>query len=559
MSITVQDQISRLRKAHNAIGMIICDHDTLERTRAALTKQLKDLYRPAFEDQDRILIVLQKDFYTPSSRAGQILQLLQHIIQEIDISNYFISLISTNPNIESEALFVQQQISIDPVPLNLHPCIGQFERIDLDHEIFQGKLQISTDFADKLAAIDSHLQSKIVDDPVFCMMPWVGINIEPDSSVRPCCEFTRTDTLGNLKKNNLSEIWKSPDWKQLREQMLQGQAPRSCQSCYHKESLGRDSLRQYINREFAHRVPEIAVTHLGETGTLQLGYLDVRYNNLCNLTCRSCDSKQSSSWAQIHNQVYPNETIAHSLLTIDHGQDQIFDELTRHLSSVEKIYFAGGEPLIIENFYKVLNILDADNRHDVELIYNTNLTRLTLKDRNITDLWKKFKRVVVIASLDGMEQRGEYLRAGSNWSTILSNARTIKSQCPHVNFYISATTGLINALHVPDFHRSMIDQGLIAPEDFNLQLLYRPEWMSLRNAPSLLKQRVIERYNQHLDWLHPLDKLGRATSGFVSVIGFCQEDGIYDKENFWNKASNLDGFFRTHLYDCFPELRDLGL
>jgi hypothetical protein len=42
--------------------------------------------------------------------------------------------------------------------------------------------------------------------------------------------------------------------------------------------------------------------------------------------------------------------------------------------------------------------------------------------------------------------------------------------CPQVDFYISSTVGLINALTHTDFHRSWVEQGLIKPQDFNFNL-----------------------------------------------------------------------------------------
>ena len=46
--------------------------------------------------------------------------------------------------------------------------------------------------------------------------------------------------------------------------------------------------------------------------------------------------------------------------------------------------------------------------------------------------------------------------------------------CPNVDFYISSTVGLINALHIADFHRELGRQGLIKPQDFNFNLLQYP-------------------------------------------------------------------------------------
>ena len=73
-----------------------------------------------------------------------------------------------------------------------------------------------------------------------------------------------------------------------------------------------------------------------------------------------------------------------------------------HIDYVEQIYFAGGEPLIMDEHYRILEELERRGMFDVRLVYNTNFTQVRLKDRYVFDFWKKFKNVSVGASLDAM-------------------------------------------------------------------------------------------------------------------------------------------------------------
>jgi radical SAM protein with 4Fe4S-binding SPASM domain len=550
---SLTDQIQLLSSTYTILGTVNCDYDDVEWAKVDLYDQLKSLHKTSYENDERIIITITKDFYAPRQSEGSLLQLIQVILQEIDISNYFVCLLSTNSNIVEEYEAVHAKISIDPVPVNIFCCQGLFEKNYLSGATFIGKMQTanhqSLNMADK---------KKLFENKVFCIMPWVGMYIRPDNRVAPCCEFDKNQFLGRLDQHPLPDIWNSDQWKKLRNDLFNNRAPDACNACYHKESLGRDSLRNSINRDFAHKIDFVNRSAAAEfTMPLHLGYFDIRYSNLCNLTCRSCNPVLSSSWAQIHGAIFGSETKA--LLKIENTTGDIRDQIKSMLPQIEKIYFAGGEPTMIDDCYEILMDLDRLNRNDVHLVFNTNLTRLGLKHWDLLDLWQKFSKVTILASLDGMEQRGEYLRSGSKWQTIEANARKIKTNCPHVDFYVSCTTGLINALHVPDFHQTWVAKGLINPQDFNLQILYGPEWMSLKNSPNKLKQKVVDRYLRHLEWLRPVDQLGRATSGFESVISFAQESGAYDKQKFWANVSRLDTFFNSDLFNCFPELRDLDL
>lgn len=550
---TIADQIASLSSAHDIIGTIDCDYDDLEWAKIDLYDRFKALHSDRYEDNQRILITLKKDFYSPLQSHGSLIKVIQIMLHEIDISNFFICLLSTNPDIISEYATVHASTSIDTVPVNVFVCDGSFDRISLQNESFTGKMQMYN--SQSLAIAD---KKRVFQDKIFCMMPWVGVYISPDNRVSPCCEFDRNSFLGKINEQDLTAIYNSEQWKRLRNDMFNGRAPPACHTCYHKESLGRDSLRNSINRDFAHRMPMVHASVANDFHMpLDIGYFDIRYNNLCNLTCRSCSPILSSSWAQLNLKASRSPSSA--LLTIDNSITKLDDQILSMLPHVEKIYFAGGEPTMIEIFYKILQELIRLDQTQVHLVYNTNLTRLSLKQWDILDLWKKFSRISVLGSLDGMDRRGEYLRAGSNWSIIEANVRKLKTECPKIDFYVSCTTGLINALHVPDFHMDWVSKGLIQPQDFNLQILYVPEWMSLKHAPDKLKKKVINRYLQHLEWLEPRDQLGRASSGFRSVISFAQEDGVYNRDNFWQQVQRLDRMFDTDLYGCFPELQESDL
>jgi hypothetical protein len=41
-------------------------------------------------------------------------------------------------------------------------------------------------------------------------------------------------------------------------------------------------------------------------------------------------------------------------------------------------------------------------------------------------MWKKFKKVVVIVSTDGVGDRYEYFRTGAKWATVEKNMRLFK-------------------------------------------------------------------------------------------------------------------------------------
>jgi sulfatase maturation enzyme AslB (radical SAM superfamily) len=236
----------------------------------------------------------------------------------------------------------------------------------------------------------------------------------------------------------------------------------------------------------------------------------------------------------------------------------MWEQLVPHLDYVEQIYFAGGEPLMMKEHYNILDELERRGRFDVRLIYNTNFTHTRLKDRTVFDYWRKFDSVAVGASLDAMGPRAEYIRKGTEWDQVERNREQMLETCPCVDFYISPTLSIMNALHLPDFHRTWVERGLIQPQDLNINILQDPAHLRIDIAPAAYKQQVNACYQEHLAWLRPLDTLQRATVGFESAINFMHAtDNTQLLPKFWSKTAELDTIRNESVLDTIPELAAL--
>ena len=117
------------------------------------------------------------------------------------------------------------------------------------------------------------------------------------------------------------------------------------------------------------------------------------------------------------------------------------------------------------------------------------------------------------------------MRKGTNWAQVLENRQRMIKEAPHVDFYISATVSSMNVLHVIDFHREWTEKGLIQAKDFNINPCHSPEWYRPNIFPRWFREQVIKpKYEEHIAWLEPQDKLQRATNGFKSMLNFILTD-----------------------------------
>jgi len=386
----------------------------------------------------------------------------------------------------------------------------------------------------------------------FCIYPWIHVHAYPTGEAYPCCHAEMgVGRIGNCREKSLEEIWKDQPLQQLRNDMLNERPNAACQRCYEQEESGFFSGRRSANKHHGHHIKKL------DSNPFELTYWDVRFSNLCNLRCRSCGHIFSSQWYQDQARLAGPEWKAQNRVLNYAGRTELdmWEQLEPHLDHVEQIYFAGGEPLLMEEHYRILDELDRRGLYHVRLIYNTNFTHTDLKGRSVFDYWRKFSSVAVGASLDAAGARGEYIRKGTVWSDVEHNRREMMRVCPDVDFYISPTLSIMNALHLPDFHRDWVEQGLIRAQDLNVNILQDPAHYRIDIAHSVYKKKIQEKFEQHLEWLRPQDTLQRATTGFESAIKFLNAtDNSHLYSTFWTKTSELDQIRNERLLDAIPEL-----
>jgi MoaA/NifB/PqqE/SkfB family radical SAM enzyme len=392
------------------------------------------------------------------------------------------------------------------------------------------------------------------DSKTFCIYPWIHLHAYPTGEAYPCCHAEMAYPVGNARFKTLEDIYRDAPMRELRRDMLNERPNPACGRCYEQEESGFFSGRKSANKHHGHHVKRI------DDDRFQMSYWDIRFSNLCNLSCRSCGHIFSSSWYQDQAKLAGDDWKDRNQVLNFAGRTEIdmWEQLIPHLDYVEQIYFAGGEPLMMKEHYNILDELERRGRFDVRLIYNTNFTHVRLKDRTVFDYWKKFNSVAVGASLDAQGPRAEYIRNGTDWDTVERNREQMLETCPDVDFYISPTLSIMNAWHLPDFHREWVSRGLIRAQDLNVNILQDPAYYRIDMATPRYKDILRERFDKHLDWLRPLDPLQRATVGFESAIKFMDAtDNTRLLPEFWQRTRVLDELRNQEVLQVLPELGDL--
>jgi len=529
-----------------------------------LNKQLSAVYKPVYEENDRIVFTLTRDDIYESEDAivGQLIKDFYRQLNAVDISNFFVILLTNDSRyIPLACEWAQKNISKDPVSITYIAYADEIHQRTIEKKMPKYSYNSAEPTKISLSELNDKHRQLLTESSSFCMYPWIHLHAYPTGQAYPCCQSEMKHPVGDCRTNTLKEIWNDAPMRDIRQRMLSDRAVEACVRCYEQEASGFFSGRQSANKHHGHLIGLVDGTDsTGKADQFKLTYWDIRFSNLCNLSCRSCGHIFSSSWYQDQAKIAGGDWKDRNKVLNYAGRTEtdMWEQLIPHLDYVEQIYFAGGEPLMMKEHYNILDELERRGRFDVRLIYNTNFTQIKLKDRTVFDYWKKFKSVAVGASLDDQHGRAEYIRKGTEWHKVIANRAEMIRTCPNVDFYISPTLSIMNALSLPEFHRQWSEAGLIRPQDLNINILQDPAHFRIDIAPVAYKQRIQECYEKHLEWLRPLDPLNRATVGFESAITFMNAiDNTQLIDLFWRKTYDLDSIRNENILDIIPELAAL--
>lgn len=260
----------------------------------------------------------------------------------------------------------------------------------------------------------------------FCVLPWLNITTHPNGSIMPCCVskdfIKKTDgTNYNLGTDTIEDIYNSPDFVSIRSKMLNGLEVEGCKQCYNAEKHNGKSHRLYYNNYFKDQ------SFTNELAEIKIQYFDLRFGNLCNLSCKSCSPGSSSTLSKEVSEL--NNTNIHKYHKIDNAvynwyEGDMFEKnINSQLENISYLYLTGGEPTIIDKNVEMLEkLVESNASKNITLQINSNLTNLK---PSFIKLLEEFLLVRYNISIDGYADMQEYLRYPSKWSQIDKNLKNI--------------------------------------------------------------------------------------------------------------------------------------
>lgn len=395
------------------------------------------------------------------------------------------------------------------------------------------------------------------ESKVFCMFPWLHLNVTPKGDIYPCCSNDYTQPFGNTKEITLEEAFNCDKMKKLRLDMLNERKNDICTFCYKHEEAGPHSFRNYSKEQFAHHFDDIVplTQEDGHVHDFRMHYFDIRFSNICNFKCRTCGAEFSSQWAQEMREHFdPKHPI---IIHADDGKGTVLEEVIEQIDNIELCYFAGGEPLITEEHYIMLEEFIRRGKKPV-LRYNTNASNIKYKKHDILELWKHFDKIELSCSVDHFGERAEWLRKGTDWGKVESNLLTFR-ELDYVSFQMNTVFSLFNYPMIGEFYQYLKDKNIVRTEDWyhSLYLAVHPNYYCAKSLPKELKIEAAEKAMRWAD-ANKDDKtsLSRLVTDAVNFAG--ESDTWKDvKDTMLMHTRSIDRIRDEDFWKVFPELNKL--
>lgn len=287
-------------------------------------------------------------------------------------------------------------------------------------------------------------------DNTFCAFPFNQVCIKSEGKFSPCCNSERPENnwnplnIGEHEINGMTPIdmFEHDSMKELREYGLNNKRHPACTTCWKQEDNGIKSPRLFSS------------TTIIDTNNFKLKCIDTATSNKCNLRCMMCYPGTSTGlqkdvkYFKEHGITLPISWGKHDVE--EPGPINVWKWLNENNHLLEELKVSGGEPFYDKDFNRFL-----DKAHsNLVLHIHTNGTKIKM------DKIKKFKKLVLIFSIDGIGKTYEYIRYPMTWKVIERKTKQYVKERPqdkiHTNFVLSS----LNALNVADYLKWCFGLGL---------------------------------------------------------------------------------------------------
>ena len=429
--------------------------------------------------------------------------------------------------------------------------------------------------------------------PSFCLAKWFNVSIHIPTGRTHSCYHPPSHHIPLVELDaNSDALHNTNHKKEQRKQMLEGKRPAECSFCWDIEDAGNISDRAYRSQDvYEPGLIEEALKD-GFEGNPVPRYVEVNFNQACNLKCSYCSPHLSTEW---HKEIKKHGP--YQLADRKHNDDvwmtnqgmlpnnspdnpyikAFWEWFPTVYPKLRTFRMTGGEPLMDKNTFKVFDYVKNNPSDKLHLSITSNCCPPK-------DQWKKFlddlkditdrdaiDHFLLYCSLDSWGPQAEYIRNGLDFDVLYRNITRylVESEKHSLTFIITANLlslpGWVD--YIKNIHRLRktfnTDRQLIW---FDTPMLHDPKWMSMKLASKEMLEPLLESINymeENRETIHnrfqgfkdyEVDKVKRLYDWASQPLNTDEE--IMAKKNFYHYFKEHDKRRNTNIHEVFPTLKN---
>lgn len=352
----------------------------------------------------------------------------------------------------------------------------------------------------------------------------------------PCCFVHIPDV------NNFQQLHQHPDYIEIKQQFWKGNWPdKYCNECKRIEETSSGlSKRQHsamLYEKITNKNQTVRDCRIPVSDTMYS--LIVNTGALCNLQCRSCSPWLSSSWIKEYNQLPDKFRTVGNFINLNDVTTGLPYQFDDDLSNIREIGLIGGEPMYNPTAYNLLEKVYNATGGNATVTFTTNGT--IMFDTKKYSWLSKFRRIVLIVSLDASGKASDYIRTGSSWKTIEQNIQAYVNM-PNIRVEYHPTYSVLNIFEIEKLLKWGDTIG-ISPTN-EVTYVEHPRYLSYDILTDSEKTFVI-------DYLNSINQ--RTVAKCVANSNFSQAE----RNKFNNFMEHTKQYHDMDWKDYLPELHNL--
>jgi sulfatase maturation enzyme AslB (radical SAM superfamily) len=305
----------------------------------------------------------------------------------------------------------------------------------------------------------------------LCHAPFTTLDFSPEGYVTPCNHFWRPLATANAAFS-IMELWDGAGLQEIRDHMIDYALDQAaCRSCVRQIVAGQHEqafpVVQFDSRPARSRRPAYPKR------------LIFRMGNTCNLACVMCDGSTSSRIRSEFERLPP--------LIPAYGE-RFFEELEEILPHVEHLEFYGGEPFLVSEHLRVLDLVEKKNPR-CSIYVNTNAMSLTGSTKGLLE---RLNFTAIAISMDAVSKDvHEQVRYGlksERFYDAVDYLLDLRKRKRGLALTLNVTEHRKNWFELPEVFRFAERRGL----DVHINTCIHPENVTLYTLPTEELRYVLE-------------------------------------------------------------------